>query len=278
MGFLRVVEVLQPLYALEGGRPLRLQEKIDELVAAVKGVRRFCDVVLVGDHKDPALLKFSSLQSAALLEAEAGVKAAPAIVVRDSNRAQVRSTVLTAYGLGLRSLMLAWGDPYPGSGPKNVYDFQSLSAVISEAREMAKRAGLQVRLFAPVDLRTLRTPRGIRVARSRLAAGADLLLAQPPTTDSGRELKAHIRLLDSTNLKGSVLLGVFPFRSKEDVDRCEEFFGWSVPKVVHTLAESGRGALNAEARRVAGEIRRRGDAGVYLSTRGEPGIASKLLG
>jgi 5,10-methylenetetrahydrofolate reductase len=278
MGFLKVVEVLQPLYAFDQGRPLQLQDRIDEFVAGVREVRQYCDVVLVGDNKSPGLLKFSSLESAAMLESEAGVKAAPVVVARDSNRTQILSSVLTAYGLGLRNLMLAWGDRYPRPGPKNVYDFQNLSAAISEARGMAKRAGLEVRLFAPVDLRSLRTPRGIRVASSRLAAGADLLLAQPPTTDAGRELEAHARLLTSAGLKDRVLLGAFPFRSEEDVEQCEEFFGWSLPRGVHRLAGSGREALTAEARRVVGEIRRRGSTGVYVSTRGDPAIASELLG
>jgi 5,10-methylenetetrahydrofolate reductase len=278
MGFVRVVEVLQPLYSSQKGRPIRLQAGIDELVASVKGVRRFCDVVLVGDNKSPGLLKLSSLESAVLLERGAGVKAAPVIVARDSNRAQVLSAVVTAYGVGLRNLMLAWGDRYPRSGPKNVYDFEGLSALVSEAREIARRASIEVRLFAPVDLRSLGTPRGVRMAKSRLGAGADFLLAQPPTTDSGKELERHVRLIEAAGLKDSVLLGVFPFRSEDDVNRSEKFFGWSLPRSVHRLAESGREALEAEAGRVAGELRVRGCAGAYVSTRGDPGIAKQLLG
>jgi 5,10-methylenetetrahydrofolate reductase len=278
MGFVRVVEVLQPLYSSQKGRPIRLQTGIDELVASVKGVRRFCDVVLVGDNKSPGLLKLSSLESAVLLERGAGVKAAPVIVARDSNRAQVLSAVVTAYGVGLRNLMLAWGDRYPRSGPKNVYDFEGLSALVSEAREIARRASIEVRLFAPVDLRSLGTPRGVRMAKSRLGAGADFLLAQPPTTDSGKELERHVRLIEAAGLKDSVLLGVFPFRSEDDVNRSEKFFGWSLPRSVHRLAESGREALEAEAGRVAAELRVRGCAGAYVSTRGDPGIAKRLLG
>jgi 5,10-methylenetetrahydrofolate reductase len=274
---MRAVEVFQPVFR-PGSPTLDIRGGMDELVSDVRDIRDRCDVVLVGDHKDPRLLKFSSIQTAALLEGEAGVKAAPVIVARDSNRAQTLSAIVTAYGLGLTNLMLAWGDRYPAGGPANVYDFPSLSAVIAEARTIAESAGLKVRLFAPVDLRTLGSPGGIRVARSRLRAGADLLLAQPPTTDSEGVLDAHADLVRAARLKESVLLGVFPFRSEHDLVSCEGFFGWSLPRSLHKLAGRGEDALIAEARRVSAKLRSRGFVGVYLSTRGTPRIARRLLG
>lgn len=244
----------------------------------MKEVRDLCDLVLVGDHKDPSLLKLSSVETAASLEKGVGVQAAPVIVARDSNRPQTLSAIATAYSLGLRNLMLAWGDRYHGVRPANVYDFPNLSTLISEARGIATTAGLKVRILAPVDLRTLESSRGVRMARSRLAAGADLLLAQPPTTDSKVTFKAHTRLLDDSGMRESVLLGVFPFRSAEDIARCEEFFGWNLPKSLYQTAESGGGALSAEAARVVKELRARNRPGVYVSTRGAVRTARELLG
>jgi len=278
MRFLRVVEVFQPLFRLEGGGRIDLRGGLEELAFEVRGIRDLCDVVLVGDHKDPSLLKVSAVETAALLEREAGVQAAPVIVARDSNRSQTLSAIVTAYGLGLQNIMIAWGDRYSPPCPKNVYDFPNLSTLISEARRIADRARVRVRIFAPVDLRMLESRRGVRVARSRLHAGADLLLAQPPTTDPCDALEAHDLLLSASGMRESILLGVFPFRSAGDVARCETFFGWNLPSSIHRLARSGSEALTAEASRVVKELKARGHPGVYVSTRGTPRTAKELMG
>ncbi len=275
MAFLRVAEVFQPLF---WDRRIDLKRGLDEFVSSVGAIRSFCDLVVVGDMKAPEALKFSSLESAALLERDAGVKAAPVIVCRDHNRPQVRSSILTAYGLGLENLMLVWGDRYPPGAPKNVYDFRGLSEVVKEARDIAAGAGARVRVLAPVDIEALGTAKGMLAAKSRLTAGADFLLAQPPTTDSGRELERHSRLVAEAEVRGSVLLNAFPFRGRQDVANCREFFGWRLPDSLDALAESGEEALLAEARKVASTLKERGFPGVYISTRGTPGVARTLLG
>ena len=278
MAFLRVVEFFQPLFEGRPGRPIDLGRGVDGFLAGVKRARGCFDVALVGDHKDPGLLKFSSVQSAALVEKELGVPAAPVIVARDSNRPQTLSAVVTAYGLGLRNIMLAWGDRYLPGRPKNVYDFTGLGALISEARGIATRAGITVRIFAPLDVESLKTGRGVAVARSRLKAGADLLLAQPPTTDAEAELSRHLGLLSQAGLGESVLLNAFPFKDEEDVLHCEGFFGWTLPPELHRRAAGGRAALDDCARDVVNALRKRGSAGVYVSTRGEPENARAILG
>jgi hypothetical protein len=276
--FLRVVEVFQPLFPSGSRRHIGLDANLAEFVREVGAIKGLCDLVLVGDHKGPGFLKFSAVQAAALLEGRAGVRSAPVIVARDANRLQLRSSILTAVGLGIRDIMLAWGDRYPAGGPANVYDYPSLAALISDAREIAEDAGEKVRLLAPVDLRSLGSPRGAAMAHARLRAGAELLLAQPPTTDSGRTLEAHGRLLVASGLKGRVLLNVFPFRGRDDLASCERFFGWSLPDEVHRAAGAGEEALTEEARRVTAGLRGRGYPGVYASTRGDPRVARRLLG
>jgi hypothetical protein len=79
-------------------------------------------------------------------------------------------------------------------------------------------------------------------------------------------------------MRDSVLPGVFPFRSAPDVARCEAFFGWALPKSLHRVARAGKEALNEEASRVVKELRTQGYPGVYVSTRGTPLTARRLLG
>ena len=280
MDFLRIVEVFPPLFRIEPKEPkFDLELKLEEFVKGVRSIRSYADLFLVASLKNPNLLKFSSIQAAALLQERAKVTAAPVIVTRDANRPQILSSILTSVGLGLDSLMLAWGDRYPGaSGVRNSYDFQSLSQVIAEAKGIAARAGVDARVLAPVTITDLKSRHGSRLASSRLKAGAHLLLAQPPTTDSLGTFDAHVRLLDAAGLRKSVLPCVFPFRGEDDVSKSEKYFGWKLPGRLHRLARSGREALTTEAREVAKRLRSEGFPGVYLSTRGEPEMAKKILG
>jgi hypothetical protein len=131
--------------------------------------------------------------------------------------------------------------------------------------------------LAPVDVSLLGSSRGVQLAKSRIRAGAELLLAQPPTTDSGETLDRHLALLGASGLRNRVLLNVFPFRDKKDVLYCEKYFGWRLPRALHKMAGSGQAALLEEARRAARRIRREGLPGVYVSTRGHTDVAKKIL-
>ncbi|MBI3840817.1 MAG: hypothetical protein HY297_02505 [Thaumarchaeota archaeon] len=281
MPFLRVVEVFPPVFPADssGHARIDLESTVDGFVNGVRGIRDISDLVLVANLKKPDLLRLPAVQAASILQDRAGVKAAPVIVARDSNRPQLLSQILEALSLGLNSMMLAWGDRYPpGSGIFNAYDFHSLSAVISEAVELRRRTRKKVRILSPVDLARLSSRKGEMLADSRLAAGADLLLAQPPTTDSRETFGAHSRLLEKTRLKGKVLLNVFPFRSRSDAEERAKDFGWNLPPSFYTIAKSGERALLDEARKVAQRLRDEGFPGVYLATRGDPSVAEKVLG
>jgi hypothetical protein len=175
--------------------------------------------------------------------------------------------------------MLVWGDTYPASaGASNVYDYDDLADAISDASSIGKQAGVKARILAPVTLTLLVSEKGVARAKSRLDAGAEFLLAQPPTTDSGAIFERHMKLLESSGLKSRVLLNVFPFRDSQDVRDCELHFGWKLPRRVHELAMSGERPLLAEARAVASKIRESGLPGVYVSTRGRLTLAPAVLG
>ena len=251
---------------------------MDSFVEGVRRVSSSADAFMVADVKGPSLVRASSVPAAAFLRERAGTEAVPMIVARDVNRPALLSSVLASLLFGMDSVALMWGDPY-GSGARggNVYDFDSLASVIGEAKALMNRAGVRGRVFAPVNMAKLRHAQEARRARRRLEAGADLLLAQPPSGDLS-VLRSHVSLLDSAGLAGKVLLNVFPFKDPADLERCRVRFGWTPPPSLVKTARLGRGALLEEARTVAGGIRAAGLPGVYLSTRGDPALLPVLVG
>jgi 5,10-methylenetetrahydrofolate reductase len=279
LAFLRVVEVLPPLFAASGGRKDRLitGAAMERFGEEARSIRDFADIILVANVKDLRRVKLDSVHAAVMLQEDFDLSAAPVIVVRDQNRPQFLSTVLTAISLGVNSMMIAWGDDYPESSRvSNVRDFPDLAGAIREATRIRTRARSPARFFAPIDLESLAYPKGVALARERLKAGADFLLAQPPTTDDGETFDRHDSLLEQSGLKGKVLPNVFHFKDDGDIRDYERMFGWRLPRELHLAAKS-EGRLSELERKVVRRLRTSGCAGVYLSTRGSPSIAERVL-
>jgi 5,10-methylenetetrahydrofolate reductase len=262
----------------ESQATLELENGLARFVEDVRGVRELGDLFLVANVKNPDLLKVSTVEAAFMLQDKVGVRGAPVIVVRDMNRLQFLSTVVTVMSFELDSLMIAWGDRYPAyANSTNVRDFSSLGRAVYEASSIRRQAKSSIKLLAPVDLTRLGSPKGIALAKERIRAGAEFLLAQPPTTDAEEGFELHSRLIEKAGLKEKILLNVFPFRDAKDVAECEKKFGWDLPRSLHERASKGESALVESERRVVERLEREGFPGVYLSTRGSPAIAAQLL-
>jgi len=278
--FTTLVEVFPPNFNLEASREplIGIKQKMRDMVARVKRIEGLADAILVADMKDPGRLQLASIYTAATLKEELGAEVIPVIPTRDMNRKAIRTMFLTCLSLGLESVSLVWGDRYAeGDGASNVYDYASLAGAIGEARNLADRADVSATLFAPVNISNIGTPRGLRLANERLRAGADVLLAQPPTSDVSLTLEKHVAELKANKLEKKVLHNVFPFRSKEDIIACRERFGWEIPKELESLALDGERGLLKEARGVVERLREAGTPGVYVSTRGKPELARFIL-
>jgi 5,10-methylenetetrahydrofolate reductase len=279
MAFLRIVEVFPPLFPIspkENGS-IGLEEKTERFIEGVRSIRDLADVFVVASVKNPELLKLSTIEAARLLQDRLRVNAAPVIVVRDMNRLQFLSTVLTGISLDFGSMMIAWGDRYPASASAtNVRDFSNLGDAIGEAGSIRNRARAPTKFFAPVDIDRLGQEKGDALAKSRIRAGADYLLAQPPSFDS-ETLDRHVSRLENSGIKDKVILNVFPFKDGKDLAYCERYFGWKFPKHFRELAASGESALLKEERNVVRRLRDEGFPGLYVSTRGNPSIARSLL-
>ena len=279
--FTTIVEIFPPNFSSETAKEplLGLRQKTQDIVARVKKVENLADCVLVADMKDLGRMKLSSIYTAAMLKQELDTEVIPVIAARDSNRSAVRTLFLSALSFGLDSIMLVWGDKYKeGEGSSNVYDYPSLTAVIREMRELADRADVKATILAPVNLATLGTKKGDEMATSRLKGGADCLLAQPPTSDGEETLPKHLRILEEKKLEKRVLLNVFPFRDREDIESCRSRFNWHIPPALDKMAEEGGEArLLKESRSVVDKIRAHKLPGVYVSTRGRPELARFIL-
>ena len=279
--FTTVVEIFPPNFSAEASKEplLGLRQKTQDVVARVKKVENLADCILVADMKDLGRMKLSSIYTAAMLKQELETEVIPVIAARDSNRSAVRTLFLSALSYGLDSVMLVWGDRYhEGEGSCNVYDYPSLSVVIKEMRALADRANVDATILAPVNVATLGTPKGDEIATSRVKNGANCLLAQPPTTDAEHTLPAQVKALEEKKLTRNVLLNVFPFRDKEDIQSCRKRFGWNIPERLDRLAEEGgEPRLLKESRSVVERMRKDRLPGVYVSTRGRPELARFIL-
>ena len=278
--FTSIVEIFPPVFStsVEVEPVVGVPQKTRDFVERVRRIKHLADSFLIADVMDPARMKLPTVLSASILRDRLGVDAIPVITTRDSNRTAVISSLLAAFSHGLTGVMLVWGDRYKEGGPRNVYDFKSLSEVIGLAKSLADRSGSRCRFLAPVNLQSLKTKKGRTLAKDRLSAGADFLLAQPPTADSMSTMQAHLRLVRNAGLEGRVLLNVFPFRDGDDIDSCKVKFGWELPNRLYTIGQNGEGALLAEAKKVAKSIERSGLPGVYVTTRGRPEVARFILG
>lgn len=279
--FTTMVEIFPPNFSAEMAKEplLGLRQKTQDIVARMKKVEHLADCILVADMKDVGRLKLSSVYTAATLKQELDIEVIPVIGARDSNRSAVRTLFLSALSYGLDSVMLVWGDKYAeGDGSSNVYDYPSLSAVVREMRELADRANVKATILAPVNVAALGTKKGDEIALSRIKSGADCLLAQPPTTDVTDTLARHEKALEEKELKNRVLLNVFPFTSKEDIDACRKRFGWDISASLDRMAvEGGEARLLKESRSVVEKMRDDRLPGVYVSTRGKPELARFIL-
>lgn len=279
--FTTVVEIFPPNFSAETAREplLGLKQKTQDIVARVKKVENLADCVLVADMKDMGRLKLSSIYTAAMLKQELDTDVIPVIAARDGNRSAIRTLFLSALSYGLDSVMLVWGDKYnDGDGSTNVYDYPSLSTVIAEMRDLADRADVKATILAPINVATLGTKKGDEMALSRIKSGADALLAQPPTSDVSQTLPDQLKILDEKKLRKKVLLNVFPFRDKEDIEACRRRFKWDIPSSLDKLAEEGGEArLLKESRSVVERMRQDRLPGVYVSTRGRPELARFIL-
>ena len=274
-----MVEIFPPLFPRSRRKEdhMDLERGIERFIDQARSASGFADVLLVADVKNPNMLKLSTIEAAALLKGRAGLEAAPVLVVRDFNRSQFVAAVLAVLSLELPHLMLAWGDDYPArSGATNVRDFASLAQSIGEAALLRRRAAASTKFLAPVNVELLSSRREVDRARGRLRAGAEYLLAQPPTTDL-EALERHQTLLQEAKLQDRVLLNVFPFEGSKDVRECEAYFGWRLPKTLHSTAEKGQRALFEAEMQVVRAMRSRGLPGIYLNSRGKPGLAGRFL-
>jgi len=274
-----VVEVFPPIIppAVDGGSPLRLADSMESYVGSIKEIQGIADVILVASLKKQDQMALPPIEAALHLRKKLGLDAAPVLVVRNENRLQLLSSVVEGLVGGLKSMMLVWGDSdLPRRSPL-LLGFSGLSEALQEASQVRDKTRSRCRFFAPVDLRRLFTTAGVALAKNRLATGASFLLAQPPTTDAAETFDSHSKLIRTAGLEGKVLPSVFPFKNLLDVKECERYFGWRLPRELHEAAKEGGSSLLGTQSEVIRRLRSERFPGVYISTRGTPGLAKILL-
>lgn len=277
--FIRLAEVFPPSFEsrTELEPVIGLEQKISDFLRRVDRIRGLVDGFIVADLKSEGRIKISTVFAAYILKERLGVETIPVITARDCNRIASRSNIITAISANLSGVMAVWGDRYTkDEAGLNVYDYSTLTDFIRETRSMFARVDRDISLVGPVNIGRFLEPSGVKMAKERLSAGADLLLAQPPTTDEDT-LKKHTSALKMAGILKKVMLNIFPFRDVSDIRYCRERFGWSISSELELKAALGEAELLKAAKRVAAKIQDSGVPGLYVSTRGRPELIRYIL-
>jgi 5,10-methylenetetrahydrofolate reductase len=270
--FLRVVEVFPPGAA---GGP----SGVGELVSAQKWVSEvwkvvpYADVVMVAELGTRGS-RPTTIEPSALLASTLGVRVLPVVSAALTGKGAFSAAVREAISKGIKGIVPVWGDR--GKSPKEG-GFVGLWEAVTAARDIAMDHGGDFLIMAPANLSKFGRSKHLKLLSSRLENGADYLLAQPPTMDSEEAFALHQKALKDSGLMEKVIPQVFPFKDWEDVKKCRQKFGWEVPGRMAQVAARGEEALLDEAALVARRLRQEGFAGVYLSTRGRPELAARVL-
>lgn len=146
------------------------------------------DFLLVGYCPGRAV-RADSAMVAAHIRRQTGRETAFTRITRDANRLALQSQLLGAQLLGLSNVVVAAGDPFPPSEPGRppaVADYRPTELIAAIAALNRGRDFRNAELAAPTDFcigATVDLGRGllreVRLARRKIAAGADFLITQP---------------------------------------------------------------------------------------------------
>jgi 5,10-methylenetetrahydrofolate reductase len=245
---------------------------------------RYFDTFHIADIKNTRRVYMDSVLTAIQLKKQhPWLEVIPTLTARDRNKRALSGTLASILNSNIENLILALGDRYKGierEYASNVYDIGKLSELLLEARQIEGRFDdAHLCLLCPINLTRVRDDRYLRIIAGREEAGADIFLAQTYLGPIDTYLEA-IDIVRSQGIESPILHNVFPFLSYEDALDVSRRFGFEVSK--GSLSRLKEGGPN-EGIRLAAEFRdilqsHRGKInGVYVSSRGEPELAIRII-
>ena len=281
--FLQTVELWPPGFSTDGP-PQNLERQFSWLAERVEILGRYFDAFQIADLKRPRRSYVDSVTTASRLrEKFKWAEAIPTISARDRNRKALREGVASALFSGMENLILVWGDkflPSEEGESSNVYDVEGLAGLIRLAREVqSKTEAGELSILTPIDMARLGDDSYLEIVKGREAASSNVFLAQIFLGDPEEYLRL-LKRLRREGVKSPVLHNVFPLLGYEDAVDISKRFGLSVSdSLLKELKEGGApaGMKFATKFREALYAERKETQGVYVSSRGEPELAIRLV-
>jgi len=196
--------------------------RVRERAAFLKG---FCDAVNVTDNQT-AMVRMSSLGASIIIKQE-GLNPLLQMVSRDRNRLSMQADILSAYALGIDTMLCLSGDHTKfGDHPNaiNVHDLDSIQMVqmVKTMRDEGKFQGGQdikgdpPKMFVGAAANPFAGPniqvRAMRLAK-KVAAGADFIQTQCIFNVEKFEAWMEVARKMGLHKKTAILAGVTPIKS-----------------------------------------------------------------
>lgn len=281
--FVQTVELWPPGFA-DDGPPESLDGQFSWLSERLEILGEHFDAFHVADLKRPGRWYMDSLMTAIRLKEKfPWVVVVPTLSARDRNAKALRQAIASALFFGIDNLTLVWGDRFNqrnARSPRNVYDVAGVSGLVGLAREVQKRTGSSnLCVLTPIDLTKLNDARYLAMIKAREKATSDVFISQIFVG----EAEDYLSLLDtlrSEGVRSPILHNIFPFYGHKDALDISRRFNLKLGKpLLDELKVGGvaAGVKIASSFREALEANKGKVNGVYISSRGEPELALRLV-
>ncbi len=281
--FLRLVELFPPGLPrpdlMRDSQKFDLSLRFEKLVESVNAIGIYADAFCLPELRDGERIHMNSVGVASELKRKTGSEVVPTLTLRDANRQNILGTIAYAIYADIENILVVRGDPYKEgdkSAPKNVYDFQKISSIVTLIRKLeahlADRNALCI--LSPVNLAKLEESKYLQTIKDREEAGIDIFVAESMFEDVETCLD-RVRDARSFGIDSPIIHSIFPLRSYEDALYCIQKFGWKISHAeLRELKTRGEEyGLEMARTRYQGLLRRRGlIQGASISTRGNSEI------
>lgn len=287
--FIRIIEIFPPVVPaseeLKSPQRFDLKLRFDRTVQGVLRTGALADAFSLPELKDGNRIHLNSVGVATELKRRTGSVMVPTITLRDSNKHNLLGTISYALFAGIENLLIVRGDPYSGdrfrAEPKNVYDLNKVSSLISIVRNLESRIASEKQLciLSPINLAKSEDPGYLETIRARELSGVDLFLAEQMFED----VETYLRRIEDVRKFGihkPILHSIFPIKDFQDAQFLIKKFGWGISEIeLANLKRDGpRYGLEMAKQRYRALFHHRDLVqGVSISTRGNPEVARYVL-
>jgi 5,10-methylenetetrahydrofolate reductase len=286
--FIRIVEVFPPAipspHEIKPIQKFDLNIRFDRLVQGLIRTEPFADAFSLPELKDGNRIHLNSVGIATELKRRTGSSVIPTVTLRDANKHNLFGTITYALFAGIENILFVRGDPYGDDGakaPKNVYDIEKVSNLISTARKLESHIASehQLCILSPINLAKSDDKKYLETLKERELSGVDIFIGEQMFEDLDVYL-ARIDAIRKYGIRKPIVHSIFPLKDHEDASALVQKFGWGIRDSELANLKKGGPKYGIEmARDRYRSLFKHRDLveGVSVSTRGNPEVARYIF-